>query len=353
MNKLLAAAFAAGLLSVPAAFAQETAPEAKPSLGPSTPDASSPPVNKAPVATTPTSSTPDGNDGAAPGAAPDSGAGGGIVPGSAASMQEGTGEAHAETPHYPLQHPEELDWTFSGPFGHWNLAQLQRGLKVYKEVCSACHSMELVAFRDLTALGYGEDQIKALAAEYTVKDPNPNSSGEIVERPAIPSDYFPSPYPNAEAAAAANNGAAPPDMSLIAKARSVERGFPQFVFDILPWMQYAEGGPDYIHSLLNGYNQAPPKDIVVQPGTYYNPHFIAGPALAMPQPISDGQVTYDDGAPETLDQYSRDISAFLMWTAEPHLVERKATGLVVMIFLVAFSVLLYLVKRRVWAGTAH
>ena len=139
----------------------------------------------------------------------------------------------------------------------------------------------------------------------------------------------------------------------MAKARAVERGFPRFLLDIFPWSQYAEGGPDYVHALLTGYGKEPPEHVVIQDGTYYNPYFIAGPALAMPQPISDDQVTYDDGTPQTLDQYSRDVSAFLMWTAEPHLVARKQTGLVVLLFLVVFSVLLMLVKRRVWASTPH
>ena len=134
--------------------------------------------------------------------------------------------------------PTEENWSFAGPFGTYDKAQLQRGLKVYKEVCSACHSMNLVAFRTLEDLGYSEAQVKAFAAEYTVQD-GPNADGEMFERPAIPSDHFPSPFPNVEAAAAANNGAAPPDLSLIAKARGVERGFPTFVFDI--FTQYARG----------------------------------------------------------------------------------------------------------------
>lgn len=279
-------------------------------------------------------------EGAAPGAAPQSGSGGDAPP---------SGEAHA-TPHYPLERPAELNWSFAGPFGHWDIGQLQRGLKVYKEVCSTCHSMSLVSFRNLEALGYNENQVRALAAEYQVTD-GPDSSGEMFQRAGIPSDRLPSPYPNPEAAAAALGGAHPPDLSLIAKARAVERGFPTFIFDI--FTQYAEGGPDYIHALLTGYGEQPPADITVQPGTYYNPHFIAGPALAMPPPLSDGQVTYDDGAPTTVEQYSRDVSAFLMWAAEPHLVERKATGFVVLIFLIGFAVMVYLVKKRIWADTAH
>ncbi len=158
--------------------------------------------------------------------------------GIAAAQEEGHSEA--EPTHFPINKPTQEDWTFAGPFGTFDRGQLQRGLKVYKEVCSACHSMQLVAFRTLEDLGYSEAQVKALAAEYTVQD-GPNADGEMFERPGIPSDHFPSPFPNVEAAAAANNGAAPPDFSLIAKARGVERGFPTFVFDI--FTQYAENGP--------------------------------------------------------------------------------------------------------------
>jgi ubiquinol-cytochrome c reductase cytochrome c1 subunit len=261
-------------------------------------------------------------------------------------------EEHAEgaTPHYPLVKPVEQNWSFAGPFGTYDRAQLQRGLKIYREACSACHSMNLVAFRSLEALGYSEAQIKTLAAEYQIPD-GPNSDGEMFERPGIPSDHFPAPFPNAEAAAAANNGAVPPDFSLIAKARAVERGFPRFIFDI--FTQYAEGGPDYVYNLLTGYQETPPEGVTIQDGTYYNPHFISGPALAMPPPLSDGQITYDDGSPETLDQYARDIAAFQMWAAEPHLEARKQTGFVVMIFLIVFAGLVYLTKRKIWANEAH
>lgn len=267
----------------------------------------------------------------------------------------GTGyaqEAHsaAEPTHFPIHKPTEENWSFAGPFGTFDRGQLQRGLKVYKEVCSACHSMDLVAFRTLEHLGYSEAQVKALAAESTVTD-GPNADGEMFERPGIPSDHFPAPFPNAVAAAAANNGAAPPDFSLIAKARGVERGFPTFVFDI--FTQYAEGGPDYIHALLTGYDEQPPAGMEIPEGTHFNPYFIAGKSLAMAPPLSDGQVTYDDGSPETVDQYSRDVSAFLMWAAEPHLEDRKKMGFRVIFFLALFSVLVYLTKRKVWSGVAH
>ena len=269
------------------------------------------------------------------------------VAGVALAQDDAHGEG--EPTHFPIHKPHEMDWSFAGPFGTYDKGQLQRGLKVYKEVCAACHSMELVAFRTLEGLGYSEAQVKAFAAEYTVQD-GPNADGEMFERPGLPSDHFPSPFPNKEAAAASNNGAAPPDFSLIAKARGVERGFPTFVFDI--FTQYAEGGPDYIYSLLTGY-QEPPAGTEVAEGTYYNPYFIAGKSLAMAPPLSDGQVTYDDGAPQTVDQYSRDVAAFLTWAAEPHLEDRKKTGFQVMVFLAVFGVLVYLTKRKVWSEVAH
>lgn len=261
-------------------------------------------------------------------------------------------EAHnaAAPTHFPIHEPKEMDWTFAGPFGIYDKAQLQRGLKVYKEVCSACHSMNLVAFRTLEDLGYSEAQIKSLSAEYTIHD-GPNDAGDMFDRPGKPSDHFPAPFANEEAAAASNGGAAPPDMSLLAKARGVERGFPRFVFDI--FTQYAQGGPDYIHSLLTGYDETPPAGMVIPEGTHYNPYFMSGVSLKMPKPLSDGQVTYDDGSPQTIDQYSRDVSAFLMWAAEPHMEDRKKTGFRVLVFLLLFGALMYLTKRKVWEGVAH
>jgi ubiquinol-cytochrome c reductase cytochrome c1 subunit len=272
------------------------------------------------------------------------------ITGAGVVMAQEEGHNAAEPTHFPIREPEEQRWSFAGPFGRYDRAQLQRGLKVYKEVCSACHSMNLVAFRTLGELGFNEAQVKAFAAQYTVQD-GPNAQGEMFERPAIPSDHFPPPFPNKEAAAAANNGAPPPDFSLIAKARAVERGFPRFLIDIVT--QYAEGGPDYIHALLTGYDQQPPAGMEIAEGTHYNPYFISSKALAMPKPLSDDQVTYDDGTPQTVDQYSRDVAAFLMWAAEPHLEARKQTGFGVMVFLLLFGGLVYLTKRKVWAQVPH
>ncbi len=259
-------------------------------------------------------------------------------------------EGEAEPTHYPIKNPNQYEWSFAGPFGTYDRAQLQRGLKVYKESCAGCHSMNLVAFRTLSTLGYSEAQLRALAAEYEVQD-GPNADGEMFMRPAILSDHFPAPFPNAEAAAAANNGAVPPDFSLIAKARGVIRGFPTFVFDI--FTQYAEAGPDYITSLLTGYSETPPEGMQVPEGTYYNPYFIAGKSLAMPPPLQDDAVTYDDGSPQTVEQYAKDVSAFLMFAAEPHLEQRKQTGFMVMIFLVVFAGLVYLTKRKIWSVVPH
>ena len=254
------------------------------------------------------------------------------------AAEEKAAAAPAEQPNPPLQ-----SWSFSGPFGKYDRAQLQRGYQVYREVCSNCHSMRLVAFRDLAAPGgpaFSEEQVKALAATFKVKD-GPNQTGEMFERPGRPSDYFPSPFPNPEAAAAAL-GAAPPDMSLLAKARDFERGFPLFLVDAVT--QYQEEGVDYIDALLNGYTKADDPN--------FNEWF-PGHHIAMPPPLSDGAVEYTDGAPKTLQQYSKDVSAFLMWAAEPKLEARKSLGFAVFLYLIAFAVLLYLVKKRIWAKIPH
>jgi cytochrome c1 len=268
----------------------------------------------------------------------------------------GAGAAHAaEGGDLPVRQT----WTFSGPLGHFDRAQLQRGFKVYREVCSACHSLGRVAFRNLSEPGgpeFTEGQVKALAAEYEVPG-EPNEVGEVNPRKARPADHFPPRYKNDNEARANNNGAAPPDLSLMAKARGVSYGFPWFIFDA--FTQYQEGGPDYIHALLaDGYldeekGEKVPEGITIPEGLNYN-KFFPGHAIAMPKPIQDGQVEYTDGAPATVDQYGRDVSAFLMWAAEPRLEERKELGLTVMLFLIIFTGLLYFTKRKVWhAVEAH
>ena len=267
-------------------------------------------------------------------------------------------EAHEEsaTPHYPLLRPRHAEWSFAGPFGKYDPQQLQRGLHVYRDVCAGCHALSFVAFRMLAdehGPHFSEEEVLALAAAYQVTD-GPDANGEMFERPGRPSDRFPSPFPNEQAARAANGGAYPPDLSLIAKARAINRGFPTFVFDA--FTLYQETGPDYVYSLLTGY-QDPPAGVEVGDGQYYNPHFIAGPALAMPPPLSDGQISYaqnqDETAvndvPETVEQYAKDVTAFLMWAAEPHLVARKSMGLTVMIYLIILAGLVYYTKKKVWA----
>ena len=255
-----------------------------------------------------------------------------VLPGASAAEGEGEGG----TVHYPLKHPVEQDWSFAGPFGTYDKGQLQRGLKVYTEVCSACHSLKRVAFRSLEDLGYSEEQVKAFAAGYDIQD-GPNADGDMFTRPGLPTDYFPGPYDNEEQAKAANGGAVPPDFSLIAKARGVERGFPQFIFDI--FTQYAEGGPDYVYSLLTGYEAEAPEGVDVPEGLYYNPHFMAtASALAMAPPLFGDDVDLSTMARRRPSSRRRsDVAAFLMWAAEPHLVERKEMGFRVMIFLVLFS----------------
>jgi ubiquinol-cytochrome c reductase cytochrome b/c1 subunit len=245
--------------------------------------------------------------------------------------------------------PPRLKWSFAGPFGKYNEGQLQRGFKIYKEVCSACHSIQMLAFRNLAdkgGPGFSEAQAAAVANEYKIKDLD--DKGEPTERSGRPADTFPPPFANELAAKAANGGTAPPDMSTLAKARTYQRGFPWFVFDM--FTQYQEQGPDYIAALLKGYEE-PPKDFKVPSGGHYNKYF-PGHTIAMPPPLQAGQVTYDDGAPQTMDQYSQDIAAFLMWAAEPHLVQRKRIGFQVMIFLIVFAGLMYFTKKKVWSD-AH
>jgi cytochrome c1 len=243
--------------------------------------------------------------------------------------------------------PPQQKWSFSGPFGLFDRAQLQRGFKVYKEVCASCHGLSLLSFRNLAepgGPGFSVAQVTALAAEYKIQD-GPNDAGEMFERPGRPADRFPSPFPNDNAARAANGGALPPDLSVIAKARTYERGFPRFVFDI--FTQYQEQGPDYIVALLTGYEDAP-QGFNLPEGSHYNKYF-PGHAIGMPNPLSPDQVTYDDGAPQTVEQYAKDVTAFLVWAAEPHMEARKRIGFQVMIFLIVFAGLLYFTKKKVWA----
>lgn len=264
----------------------------------------------------------------------------------AAGLAAGSPTARAQEGENPM--PASQGWSFKGPFGRYDTAQLQRGYQVYREVCSNCHSMHYLSFRNLGDAGgpgFTDSQIKALSASYKVQD-GPNDSGDMFDRPGRASDPFPVPFPNEQAARAANGGALPPDMSVLAKARDIEG--PWYAFLTEPFTQYQEGGPDYIHALLNGYEEKP-KSFELPTGKYYNIYF-PGRAISMPKPLNDGQVDYADGSPKTVEQYSHDVAAFLMWVAEPKLVERKRTGLSVTVFLVVFAGLLYAIKRRIWAG---
>jgi cytochrome c1 len=253
-------------------------------------------------------------------------------------------DAHDQPP------PPRQKWSFSGPFGSYDQAQLQRGFQVYREVCGICHGLSMLSFRNLAepgALGYSEAQIRQLASEYTVQD-GPNEQGEMFERKGRPADRFPPPFPNDNAARARYN-AVPPDFSVIAKARTYERGFPWFVVDA--FTQYQEQGIDYIVAMLTGYEDNPPAGVSIPPGLQYNKYF-PGDAIAMPKPvlIYTGGVTYEDGSPQTTEQYAKDVTAFLMWAAEPHLNERKRVGFQVMVFLVIFAGLIYFTKKKVWSA---
>ena len=244
-------------------------------------------------------------------------------------------------------------WSFAGPFGTYDENQLRRGFQVFREVCSACHSARLMAFRNLSEPGgpsFTEGQVKALAAEYEVNDPDATGG----RRAAVPADRWPSPFANDQEARDANGGAIPPDFSVIAKARGTTQPFPWWILNY--FTPYAEGGPDYIHALLNGYEETPPEGTEIPEGKYFN-HFFPGNAIGMAPPLSDGAITYEESesgsVPLTLDQYSRDVSAFLMWMAEPHLVERKEAGLRVIAFLLLFAGIMWFVKQKLWSRVEH
>jgi ubiquinol-cytochrome c reductase cytochrome c1 subunit len=264
------------------------------------------------------------------------------------------GPALAATTH---EEPKDVHWSFEGPLGKFDKAQLQRGYKVYREVCSACHSMNLVYFRNLGQKGgpffdpkypnpNDNPYVKALAADIQVPDID-SETGDTIQRPAASADKFPAPFPNEPAARASNGGALPPDLSLIAKAR--------------------EGGPAYIYSLLTGYRN-PPAGLTLTPAQHYNPYFPGdlasswhgaahkvpeGGAIGMPPPLAPGKVTFDDGKPSTIEQQGKDVAAFLMWAAEPKMEDRKQMGFAVLIYLVLFAGLLYASYRRVWRNESH
>jgi ubiquinol-cytochrome c reductase cytochrome c1 subunit len=255
------------------------------------------------------------------------------------------------------EEPKDVHWSYEGPFGKFDQAQLQRGYKVYREVCSACHAMEQMYFRNLGQKGgpfydpkypnpNDNPYVKSLAADIQVKDID-SETGDVVQRPANPADKFPAPFPNEPAARASNGGALPPDLSVIAKAR--------------------EGGPAYLYSILTGYRPAS-AGLTAPPGKFYNPwyagdlsSFWTGPKdkvppggfIAMPPPLAPGKVTFDDGKPSTVDQQAKDAAAFLAWASEPKMEERKQFGLGAMIYLLLFSILLWFSYRKIWKNVAH
>jgi cytochrome c1 len=234
--------------------------------------------------------------------------------------------AQEETPAPPHQ-----QWSFNGVFGTYDQAAMQRGFQVYKEVCSACHPVKHLYFRDLTQIGYSEDQVKGLAAQYQVTD-GPNDQGQMFQRPARPSDPIPGPFPNDEAARAANNGALPPDLSLITKAR--------------------DDGPDYVEAVVGlGFKQAP-AGFKVNEGMYYNEYF-PGHQIKMPPPLTADQLKFADGTPATVPQMAHDVVTFLSWAAEPTLDERHRMGVKVILFLLVMTGLFYAAKRKIWSRIAH
>jgi cytochrome c1 len=231
------------------------------------------------------------------------------------------------------------DWSFSGIFGTFDRASLQRGWQVYREVCSACHSLKFIAFRDLEGIGLTEDQVAAIANEFEVQD-GPNDEGEMYTRKGRPSDHIPPPFPNDQAARAANNGALPPDLSLITEARP-------FGMDAL----YKPTGADYVDALMQGFRDPPPAGFKLNPGMFYNEYF-PGHQIAMPPPLSDDRVTYADGTKATLAQEAHDITTFLSWAAQPHMEARKTMGVKVILFLIVLTAFLYATKRKIWSD-AH
>ncbi|VEJ45692.1 cytochrome c1 [Bartonella vinsonii] len=262
------------------------------------------------------------------------------------SVASHTSDKKEEFVSFPLQVPKKQEWSFSGPFGVYDKAQLRRGLKVYKQVCSSCHGLKYVAFRDLKVLGYDQKQIQTFAKQYEVSD-GPNREGRFVKRAGVATDSFPSPFVNEEEARFILHGAYPPDLSLMARARAISLPFPAVISDVLT--HYNTAGPDYITALLTGYQKAPENTKVTE-GYWYNPYFIAGSSLAMAPALSDGIVSYEDGTPETVEHYARDVSAFLMWAADPHMEIRKKTGFRVILFLIILGGLVYILKVRIWRG---
>ena len=240
------------------------------------------------------------------------------------ALMLGTGAAIASE---AAPKPPSHDWSFDGVFGSFDRGATRRGYQVFSEVCASCHALELVAYRNLQDVGFGADEVREIAAEFEVED-GPTEEGEMYMRPALPFDHFVPPFPNDQAARDANNGAMPPDLSLIVKAR--------------------KGGADYLHALLTGYKEEPPEGVELNDGMYYNDFFL-GHQIAMPTPLMEESVEYEDGTKATVEQMSSDVVTFLAWAAEPELETRKSMGLWVIVFLVVFTAMLYALKRRIWS----
>lgn len=220
----------------------------------------------------------------------------------------------------------EQEWEWQGFFGTFDRGALQRGFKVYRQVCQSCHSLQFVSFRHLRDIGLSTEQIEAIAEQYEVED-GPDDLGDMFMRPAKAADYVPSPFPNDQAARAANGGALPPDLSLMVRSRL--------------------GGADYLYGVLIGYQDEPPADVNLMPGMYYNEYF-PGHQIAMPPPLFEGAIEYEDGTEGTVEQYAADVTTFLAWTSYPVLEERKQLGVKVILFLIALTALLFALKKKIW-----
>ncbi|MBA2126918.1 cytochrome c1 [Hyphomicrobium methylovorum] len=282
-----------------------------------------------------------------------------LLAGAVAVLSMGSLAALAEEGgHHGPEIPRET-WSFGGFTGQFDRAQLQRGFQVYKDVCSSCHALHRIAFRNLVQPGgpeFPEASVRALAAAWPnqITD-GPNDEGKMFERPPLLSDPIRGPYHNEQEARAAQNGAYPPDLSLMAKARGVERNPSWWVHPFLMIgdiiKTYSEGGADYLHALLIGYTD-PPAGVELVDGKFYNNAF-PGHQIAMPPPLSEGVVTYQDGTPGTVENYSRDVAAFLSWAGDPSLNQRKRIGWQVMLYLLVTTVLLYIGKKRIWSAMKH
>lgn len=327
--------------TVPTPSAAGSVPTVSPSgapLAPSETTAGTPPATTPPAAPAPSGAANEPAGTAAPAQPSEQGAAAPAPGSESAQSPAAPAQPEGPPPDTTAHEPKDVEFSFQGPFGTYDRAALQRGFQVYKEVCSACHGLKRVAFHNLGddgGPGFSEAQVKAIAAGIQVPaDPDEqgktyNDSGERITRPGIPADYFPWKFENEKAARAANNGALPPDLSVIVKAR--------------------EGGPQYVYSILTGFGGKPPANEVMADNMNYNPYF-SGHQIAMPPPLSEGVVTYSDGTKATVDQMAHDVTTFLAWAAEPKMEERKRMGLGVMMFLFLLTGLLYLAYHKLWHG---